>query len=148
MYRKEVADICRRFRWIVLALCLICSVAYYALPHTVHGFDITYYLLLLIYTFWLCYSVGVDSKFLGSKVMKYLGGISMEMYLSQMVIFRVVEKFNMLYLFGKGWLSYIMTFIFTVLGIIAFVEIYKVMTKLLVSGFKKLKIKTNCRRKQ
>ena len=66
--------------------------------------------------------------------MKYLSSISMEMYLAQMVIFRVVEKFHLLYLVGNtgvgGWISFIFAFALTVWGLIVFIECYKIVAKL------------------
>ena len=56
-------------------------------------------------------------------------GISMEMYLAQMVIFRVVEKLHLLYVFGdtgiSGWSSFLLAFVLTVFGLICFIECYK-----------------------
>lgn len=57
--------------------------------------------------------------------MWYLSGISLELYLAQMVIFRVVEKTHGLYLFGHGWLSFVDVWIAVVVGLIMFIEIWK-----------------------
>ena len=62
--------------------------------------------------------------------MKFLSSISMEMYLAQMVIFRVVEKIHLLYLFGDTGIGGWMSFTLTVLELIIFIECYKIIVKL------------------
>lgn len=42
-------------------------------------------------------------------VAKFLGGISFEIYLCHMVIYRVLEKLHIIHLFGNGLLAYIFT---------------------------------------
>lgn len=74
---------------------------------------------------WLMYAVAVDSKFLGSKPMKYFSGISMEMYLAQMVIFRALEKLKLLYVFGNGWLGFAAAFVMEIAGLVVFIEGYR-----------------------
>lgn len=84
-----------------------------------------YYILLPVFMLWLSYAVGVDSKILSCKAMRYLGSISMEMYLAQMIIFRLVEKMKLLYVLGTGWLGFLMSTVVTVIGLIIFIECYK-----------------------
>jgi len=74
---------------------------------------------------WLMYAISVDSKVFSNKVMKYLSGISLELYLAQMVIFRVIEKIHCLYLFGHGWVSFLLVWVGLVIGLIVFIEIWK-----------------------
>lgn len=44
----------------------------------------------------------------------------MEMYLSHMFIFRIIEKLGLKYLFGKTIISYVFTFVLTLGGTIVF----------------------------
>lgn len=80
---------------------------------------------LALYLPWIMYAISVESKILSNKVMKYLSGISLELYLAQMVIFRIVEKVKCLYLFGKGRISFIAVWIAVVVGLIVFIETWK-----------------------
>lgn len=57
--------------------------------------------------------------------MKYLSTISLELYLAQMVIFRVIEKAHGLYLAGHGWISFLLVWVGLVIGLIMFIEIWK-----------------------
>lgn len=61
----------------------------------------------------------------GNKVIRYLSGISLEIYLCHMVMFRGIEKLGLNYAFGNGMLQYILT-VMMVLGCsIVFVVLVK-----------------------
>jgi len=51
---------------------------------------------------------------------KFLGGISFEIYLCHMVIYRVLEKLHLVHLFGNGLLAYIFTAIAVICGSVVF----------------------------
>ena len=85
---------------------------------------------------WLSYAIGAKSRILSCRPMRFLSGISMEMYLAQMIIFRLVEKLHLLYLFG-GWISYIFAFILTSAVLIIFVQCYKLAVNLIGKFIKK-----------
>lgn len=134
LYREDVQKICRRFRWWTLTACLTVTALWYIIPSKTNGI-VFFIKSLILFCMWLSYAVGVDSKFLSSKPMKFLSGISMEMYLAQMVIFRVIEKLHMLYVFGNngvgGGISYLVAFIFTVVGLVVFIQCYKLAVKII-----------------
>ena len=50
----------------------------------------------------------------------FISRISMEIYLSHMVIFRVIERLGLDRMFGDGWLQYTATVIFVLAGAIVF----------------------------
>ena len=111
MYRKEIKEFVSQRKRFCLVGCLGITGFHYLLIQPWLRMDHTGPLMLLLYLPWLCYAISVDSRVLSNKVMKYLSGVSLELYLAQMVIFRVVEKTNCLYIFGKGWLSFISVFL-------------------------------------
>ena len=49
----------------------------------------------------------------------------MEIYLSHMVVFRLVEKMRLNILFGNGWLQYFITVILVLVGAACFSVIVK-----------------------
>ena len=51
---------------------------------------------------------------------KFISGISMEIYLSHMVMFRVVEKTGLNQMFGNGVLQYIVTVMLVLAATIVF----------------------------
>lgn len=126
LYREELKKICVRRRPAVLVLCLLLTVMWYVLP------DLDAVLCpkgLVLFGAWLSYAVGAGSGFLSSKIMRLISGISMEMYLSHMVIFRVLEKLHLLYLFGDseigGWASCLAVFILILAGTAVFILCYR-----------------------
>ena len=99
LYRDSIKLFIRKNRWAFLAFCVVVTVGRYFLPED--GRTISMLKNLVVFIPWLSYAISVESKFLSNKVMHYLSGISLEMYLAQMVIFRVIEKAKCLYLFGN-----------------------------------------------
>ena len=69
----------------------------------------------LIYTL-SCRTGGV----LVNPVAKFLGGISFEIYLCHMIIYRVLEKLHLIHLFENGLLAYIFTANAVICGSVVF----------------------------
>ena len=86
LYREVIADFCQKFRYLVLAVCVIFTVFYYFVPSKIGNFEIIFYKNFILYSLWLIYAIGVDSKVLGNRVMKFISAISLEIYLSRVII--------------------------------------------------------------
>ncbi|HIS36203.1 TPA: hypothetical protein IAC10_06185, partial [Candidatus Scatousia excrementigallinarum] len=56
--------------------------------------------------FWLIYAVAATNKVFCNKGVKFVSDISMEIYLSHMVAFRVIEMTGMINALGGGWAAY------------------------------------------
>ena len=138
LYKNEIKGICDCFRLGVLMGCLAGTVVYFLVERWM-SYSSQYYILLPLFMLWLSYAVGVDSRVLGCRVMKYLSSISMEMYLAQMIIFRLIEKCGLLYVLGVGWTGFLMTLALTVVGLIIFIECYNEMIRVVEKAIKWLK---------
>lgn len=69
----------------------------------------------------LSYTIGCKKKgILINPVAKFLGGISFEIYLCHMVIYRVLEKLHLIHVFENELLSYIFTSVAVVCGSVVF----------------------------
>ena len=123
LYKEAIKSLVSRYRWAWLCGCVFLTVGWYFIPNDDAG--ITMIKNLILFLPWLMYTISVDIPFLRNRVMKYLSGISLELYLAQMVIFRAVEKLNGLYMLGYGWLSFTIAWITVVAGLIGFIEIWK-----------------------
>ncbi len=84
------------------------AAAYYLIPDAVGGIDIILPKTLLLWSMLVIFAICVKNVFLGNRVMVFLSGISLEMYLSHMVMFRIFEKCGLIYFFGNGWLGYVL----------------------------------------
>jgi len=121
--REAIKSVLQRFKRIWLMICVCLTVVWYFVPSD----DINSFMVknLILFSSWLMYAISVDNIVLSNKAMKYLSGISLELYLAQMVIFRVIEKAHCLYLVGHGWTSFLIAWILVIGGLIAFIEIWK-----------------------
>lgn len=61
--------------------------------------------------------------------MHFFSGISMEIYLSHMIIFRVGEKLHLNSLIGNGWMQYIFTVLYVVIGATVFAVVMQKVIK-------------------
>ena len=74
----------------------------------------------------IIFAITTDGKLGENKLIKKLSSISFEVYLSHMMIYRVLEKVKITQIFGVNAFSYGMTAILTLAGAIVFSSIVKV----------------------
>ena len=123
LYRKELYDFAEKYKAIAGAILLIATVAYFA----VGGNTLT---MLFFCVAALVYTLGSNrGGGLVNPVAKFLGGISFEIYLCHMVIYRLLEKLHFIHIFENDLLSYI----FTSIGVICGSVIFSVCAKLLLN---------------
>ena len=137
LYRDKIVKLISKFRWLSLAICILFSICWYLIPMEVNKVDITNLSLLFVFLPWLMYAISVKSRILNNRCTKYLSGISMELYLSHMIAFRVIEKVKGLYLFGHGWISLVVTWIMIMAILILFISLWKKATSFIVRISKK-----------
>lgn len=114
VYREQLELFSKKYSYFVLLLCAVATVGYYL-------FDVNVLLILLVVSLYLVYAIGnTRVGLLRNPITKFLSGISMEVYLSHMAIYRVIEKVGLSHIFGKGVLSYVLTSIGTLIGVLAF----------------------------
>ena len=71
------------------------------------------------------YAISIESKILNNRGMKYLSGISLELYLAQLVKFRGVEKLHGLYILRNCIVGFWATWIVGIVGLVVFIEVWK-----------------------
>ena len=114
LYRKELAEFASKYRLAAGAILLSATVAYFALG----GNTLT---MLFFCVAALVYTLGCKrGGVLVNPVAKFLGGISFEIYLCHMVIYRVLEKLHLVNLFENSLLAYIFTAIAVLCGSVVF----------------------------
>lgn len=115
LYRDEISKI---NKFAVLAGVWLTVILYY----TIGGNTIT---LLLVSVLLLMYVTLASKGVLQNKLTKFLSGISMEIYLSHMLMFRVVEKTGLHTVLGDGWIQYIVTVVLVFAGTVIFSFVMK-----------------------
>ena len=85
---------------------------------------------LLLFVPWICYSISVESKVLNNTVTKWLGSISLEIYLAQSLVYLAVGKTIGNDWAGLGWKGFFLNWLLITVGCIVFVMIWKVIEKI------------------
>lgn len=115
LYRDVLSS--ARFTYLWLLLAAVATIFQFAVSPKLFGSNILY--LLILFTLWILYAMtgGISIgglKLLDNKVVNFIGGISMEIYLCHMVMFRVIEKLHIETFIVNPHLLY---WIFCVIGI-------------------------------
>lgn len=80
---------------------------------------------LVVFSAWLMYALGAKDRVLNNRVVKYLSGISMEIYLCHMMFFRVTGMLHIDRLVHQPDVLYALTLLMTMAGAICFSHIMK-----------------------
>ncbi|MCD7854417.1 MAG: acyltransferase [Clostridiales bacterium] len=77
----------------------------------------------------ICGALMPDSKALYNPVSSFISKISLEIYLSHLFIFRIIEKLRLVHIFEQDMLSYITACLLVIAGVIMFASAYKAVEK-------------------
>ena len=125
LYRGQIAAFTKRnFLWSCVAV-MILTVCYFVFRHDISTKFLSYTAELTLFALWLVYAIGSRDIVLNNKIVKYLSGISMEIYLAHMVVFRVVEKVHLENYISQNDVLYIVTSLLTIIGVICFAHVMK-----------------------
>lgn len=113
LYKAEL----ERVKWYTfMPLTIISIIAYYAIGGNI-------YICLLISVTLLIQAILIDGRCI--KIVSFISGISMEIYLSHMVVFRGIEKLHLNIMFGNGWKQYLITVLMVFSGAVLFSVVMK-----------------------
>ena len=107
-------------RSVFLAVCVALTVMFFVLPEVRKGGFGALVSELLLFGSWLTYALGSKDMVLNNKVVRFVSGISMEVYLCHMVMFRVVERVHLEKFVTDGNLLYVITCVLVIAGAIVF----------------------------
>lgn len=126
LYKEQIANVFSQFLpkiglWVISAI----ATGLYFTPYCPEPFGEKILWVGVIFVLWVMYAItgGIairGFKFLDNKIAAFLGGISMEIYLCHMVMFRVVEKVHLEKYFQNAHLLYGVTCFLGILLAIAF----------------------------
>lgn len=121
LYRDLLSSFVGNNKKIVLTICIILTIVRLC-------FKLTYLFVipdLIIFSLWLIYAISSRSIILNNRFVKYLGTISMEVYLCHMMAFRVVDMIHLECLVNNEKLLYPLTCAVVLGGAILFSHIIK-----------------------
>lgn len=109
LYREPLERFSRQRPWAVLALLAVCifgCIRFY-------GFFVW---TLLSSSLAIIYAIGRTGGLLDNRVTHFISSVSLEIYLSHMVVFRMLEKLKLNTAFGNGLGQYLVTILLTLTG--------------------------------
>ncbi|MHC5247734.1 acyltransferase family protein [Enterococcus sp. LJL90] len=128
-YVEKISFLSNKYKTITLVLFFFTTLMYFILPNNILGLDFQLFKQLVVVSTWVIVSIGTNNWLLENKVIQFFGAISLEIYLSHMIIFRGIERLGLTTIFGDGYLSYFLTFILVILLLIPFIFIVKLLLK-------------------
>lgn len=90
-----------------MIFCIVVTISYFIVPHEIGIFSLRELELLLVYSFWMMFAIGTKNVLFCNRVTKFISSISMEIYLSHMMFYRVIEKTGLIKYLGSGICSYL-----------------------------------------
>ena len=113
LYREPLKKLAQKCKWLVFLAVIVGGAAYYWLDGAVP-------VMLVLFSLMVIYTMDTEGKYriLSNPVTRFLGNISLEMYLCHMVVFRVMEKVGLTNVFPSAVLSFAATAVGTLVGAI------------------------------
>lgn len=98
----------------LLVILLMTIASFYAWPQ-ISGL-VEPFVCLIVFSLWIIYAISVESIVLNNKWVTFISGISLEIYLCHMFVYRILEKMHILYILGRGYLAYVSMVFVTLFG--------------------------------
>ena len=121
LYRQGIKNWVEKHWIIALASCLVLTILRFVVD--IKGLFILPD--LLVFAAWLMYAIGSKDIVLNNKVVKYLSGISMEIYLCHMMFYRVSSMLHLERFIHNNDMLYVATCLTTLIGAFCFSHVIK-----------------------
>lgn len=121
LYRKELKSFSYEHSKLILSISLLLSIGLFLKPAIIDD----YMYILVLFASWLIYAIGGSKPWMTNRVVDYISGISMEIYLSHMVLFRLVEKLSLDKLTDNPNINYAVAAISTLALTVCFCHVVK-----------------------
>ena len=121
LYKENIIKVIKKGRIVNLILLLLSFIIF---SINFHNKYILIIQVILFSVLFVTYSISFDKSSLNNKFTKFIGSISMEIYLSHMVIYRILEKINLLHIIENDYIQYIISFLLIVIGTIILAKLF------------------------
>lgn len=147
LYREKIVSFVGKHSVVGVLVCIAATVGYYFLPKKIGDYKLTDLGSLVLYSLWLVYAVAATNKVFCNRATKFVSGISMEIYLSHMVGFRVIEKVGLISALGGGWLAYIVSSVGLLAALMLTIPFIKKFLDYLIAAVKRWFVKRKEKKK-
>lgn len=123
LYKDKLIELFQGSRFFSLTM-LLSSIGLFFL-----SFDNEYILMgqIILYSIIIIiYAISFDKSLLNNKFTSFIGSISLEIYLSHMIVFRILEKIHILSIINNQYISYCIITILVLVGTIIIAQLFKV----------------------
>ena len=117
LYRNEFMTYVKKCRYGYLLAILLMTIASFYVWTQISGL-VEPFVCLIIFSLWVIYAISTESIILNNKWVTFISGISLEIYLCHMFVYRILEKMHILYILGRGYLAYVSMVFVTLFGTI------------------------------
>lgn len=124
LYKEKVVKFVSDHKIASLLVAWAITCIYWFVPQLQRGFPFVV-IMSLVTVVWLCYAIGTSGRLLNNRLVSYLSGISMEIYLSHMMSLRAVQFLHIDRFIDNIFVVYWITCLFTILIAIIFSHITK-----------------------
>lgn len=128
LYRTELCEKLGEKWQVSVIISLIVTALYFAVPFINENKYLQFPYYVLIFALWLISAIIHDFELTGffGRFIRLLAKYSMEIYLTHMMVFRILQKIGLNYLFGRGSISYIFTVICSIAGALAVAILFRI----------------------
>lgn len=113
LYKDNIIKIFNKNRIVSLLLLIVFTVCFFA-PQK-NKYILIAQIVLFSFVF-ISYAISFDKSMLNTKISAFIGNISLEIYLSHMLIFRILEKIKLINIISNDYVSYTITCIVVLIG--------------------------------
>lgn len=131
LYKAKIEEIINKYVLRIVIGCIGLTVLYYFIPDQIKGIDVIAFKCLILYSSWLCVALGKTNVVMSNRFTALISGISMEMYLSHMVVFRLIDKIGISVILGNSVIGYICTCLVVIAVLISAILIYKKIVRMI-----------------
>ncbi len=127
LYRAEIERLMKN-RWVGITVTILGFVLVYVVKIPLEG-NLAVILgtskKLIGFSLMVTGAMCADTKMWCNPVSKFISGVSLEIYLAHMMVFRVIEKVGLTRIAGESVLSYVIVCILTTVGVLVFATAYQ-----------------------
>lgn len=130
LYKEEIGEFVGTHVKFMIGICVSLTIVYYLIPDQAEGTSFVFIKALCLYAAWVCLALGGKISVMSGRTAAFISDISFEMYLSHMVVFRLMEKLELTRLTGDGWSAYLVTYFLVVIVLIVAIKAYFILKKM------------------